>query len=390
MQDRAIFKRIATTKKSILLLGPRQVGKSTLCQSLKPAFSVNLADEELFMAFSKDPGRLKREILALKKPSLVLIDEIQRIPSLLNTVQALLDPGSAAVAGHRFLLTGSSARKLKRAGANLLPGRVILERLDPLTLDEAGDLFELDRALQLGMLPGIYLGGDDSIETLSSYVDIYLREEIRAEALAKNIGQYGRFLDMAALVSGQWINYSKISSDTEIPKETIRRYVSILEDTLMAFRIPSFQPRSRLKRRVSQHDKLYLFDVGVRNALLGIHRRDLAADQRGSVFEQWLTLQLIYLNRAHRKNWSLSSYRTAGGAEVDLVIEREQDVIGLEIKASRNIDKSDLRGLQSLGEVVGRAKPYRKWVAYLGEREQVFKDGTRALPFRRAIEEICE
>jgi predicted AAA+ superfamily ATPase len=388
MQDRLIAKWIIKTGKSVLLLGPRQVGKSTLCQSFAPVLSINLADEELFIAYSKDPSRLKREVHALKKAGFILIDEIQRVPSLLNSVQALLDPGPHSVEGRRFLLTGSSAAKLKQSGANLLPGRVVLEYMDPLLVSELGDKFDLDRALRFGMLPGVYLGEEDSEQVLSSYADLYLREEIRAGALAKDIGQYARFLDIAALFSGQWLNYSKISSEAEISKETIRRYVSVLEGTLMVFRVPSFHPGARTKRRVSQKDKLFLFDLGVRNALLGVHRQKITPDQRGHLFEHWLILQIIYMNRALRKDWHLSTYRTDGGAEVDLVIERDGDVIGLEIKASRNIGKSDLRGLKSLEEVMGRKQPFLKWIAYLGDTEQVFEDGTRVIPFQKLLQEL--
>lgn len=185
------------------------------------------------------------------------------------------------------------------------------------------------------MLPGIFLGGPEAVDVLGTYAEVYLREEIRAEALTKNVGGYARFLDVSAIVSGQWLNYSKIASDTEIPKETVRRFVEILEDTLLLFRVHSFQPKRRISRRVSQRDRVLLFDVGVRNALLSLHRRPVSPDQTGSLFEQWFVLQALYLNRARRRGWAISSYRTEAGAEVDLVIEREDDIVGIEIKAGR-------------------------------------------------------
>lgn len=378
MRDRLLRSRIAAIKKSILLLGPRQVGKSTLAHSFKPQLIVDLADEETFLAYSKDPARLKREIAGLNQGSTVVIDEVQRAPQILNTIQSILDSNGAKV---RFLLTGSSARKLRRRSVNLLPGRVIREYLDPLLVAELGDDFALDRALQIGMLPGIYLDHESGIDVLGSYAEIYLREEIRVEALAQNIGNYARFLDVIALMSGQWLNYSKLSSDTEIPKETVRRYMGVLEDTLLAFRIPAFRPREKISRRISQRDKIFLFDVGVRNALLGLHRRPLSIDQIGSIFEQWLVLQIIYLNRALRKEWTISSYRTEAGAEVDLVIETANEILGVEIKSGKNVAPKQLSGLASLGEVVGRYKPYRRYVAYQGMRAQLFEDGTEALPY---------
>lgn len=380
-----LFRRIERSRQNILLLGPRQVGKSTLCRALAPGRIIDLADEQVYLSHAKDPGLLKRELLAGRSSALIVIDGVQRLPSMLNTVQSLADDPSNSF---RFVLTGSSARKLKRGGANLLPGRVILEHMDPFTLFEVGNTFDIARALQLGMLPGIYLGGVDSIATLDTYVEVYLREEIRAEALVRNLGDYARFLDVAAILSGQWLNYSKLSSDTEIPKETIRRYVALLEDTLLMFRLPAFAPRGRISRRLSQRDKFLLFDVGIRNALLGIHGRPVAPDQRGAIFEQWLILQMIYLNRALRKGWRMSSYRTEAGAEVDLVIERDDDILGIEIKAGRGAARADTRGLTSLAETVDRYKPVKKWLVYGGDRRQLLDNGVLVLPYLEALQEL--
>ncbi len=379
--------RLAARKHSVLLLGPRQVGKSTLCRSLKPDVGINLASEAQMLRYAKDPGRLARELSVASPSALVFIDEVQRVPALLNEVQVLLD--AADTNGWRFLLTGSSARKLKRGRANLLPGRIVLEHLDPLSaLELPRAQFDLGRALQRGMLPAIYLGGEEELDVLGSYAEVYLREEIRAEALAKDLGSYARFLDVAAIVSGTWLNYSKIASDSEIPKETIRRFVGVLEDTLMVFRIPPFRPKTRISRRVSQRDRFVLFDVGVRNALLGLHRRPPSADQLGGLFEQWLILQILTLNRAARLGWSVSSYRTQAGAEVDVVLERAADIVGIEIKASRSVRRAAARGLQSLAETIGDYKPLVKRVAFLGERAERVSGDVVALPYLELLEEL--
>jgi predicted AAA+ superfamily ATPase len=343
-----------------------------------------LADEQVYLSHAKDAGLLKRELAAMHS-GLIAIDEIQRLPSLLNTVQSLIDDPSNEF---RFILTGSSARKLKRGGANLLPGRAILEYMDPFTYAEVRDAFNLSRSLQVGMLPGIYLGGDESIATLDTYAEVYLREEIRAEALVRNLGDYARFLDMAAILSGQWLNYSKISSETEIPKETIRRYVALLEDTLLIFRLPPFAPRRKITRRIAQREKFLFFDIGVRNALIGVHHRPITPDQKGPAFEQWLILQIIYLNRALRKNWHLSSYRTEAGAEVDLVIEREDDILGVEIKSGRSVSRADSRGLFSLAETVGRYKPVNMWIVFAGDRRQLLGNRVHVLPYLEALAEL--
>lgn len=377
MADRLIRERIARSKSSVLLLGPRQVGKSTLARSLQPGLFVDLADESEFLSFAKDPARLRREIEARRGTRVVVVDEVQRVPQLLNTIQSLIDRSSR---GLKFVLTGSSARKLKRGGANLLPGRVILERMDPLTAIEVEGAIDLDRTLQLGMLPGIYWGDEQAADVLGTYAEVYLREEIQAEAATKNIGGYARFLDVMAAASGQWINYAKLASDIEVPKETVRRFVQLLEDTLIAFRLQPFRPATKTSRRLIQRERVLLFDVGVRNALLGIHRHRLSPDQLGSVFEQWVILQVIYLNHALRKGWRLSTYRTEAGAEVDLVVERESDLVGIEIKAGRHVAAADTRGLASLAEIAGRRKPLQKWLIYRGDRTQRFDSGVHVWP----------
>jgi uncharacterized protein len=383
MQSRLFEAFLAQSSLHLLLLGPRQVGKSTLLKALRPDRYLNLADEEAFLAHAKDPGLLRREVEALSEPSLVVVDEVQRVPRLLNSLQAMMDDLPLR---HRFLLSGSSARKLKARDANLLPGRLVVRHLPPLTLFEAGAKFELEWALQVGMLPGVHLNPADGVALLGTYSDTYLREEIRAEALVREIGGYARFLDIMALSSGHWLNYAKLSSDTEIPKETIRRYVTILEDTLLAVRLPAFKPRLRTTRRVGQRDRLLLFDVGVRNALLGLHRRPPSADQRGPLFEQWFILQVHYLRQLAGQGWQLSAYRTEGGAEVDLVVETDDEIVGLEIKVGRRVGRQDTRGLDSLGEMIGTSKPYRRLVAYTGGTRQRFPNGAEAWPWREVLD----
>ncbi|MBI4238936.1 MAG: ATP-binding protein [Deltaproteobacteria bacterium] len=375
MIERILARRLRKERKHhILLLGARQVGKSTLAKALHPGRYINLADESLFLEYAKVPALLRRELAALRAATLVVIDEVQRVPALLNMVQAMLDEGTA----HRFLLTGSSARKLKRGGANLLPGRIILEHLDPLLYSEMGATFDLERVLRLGSLPGVYLNATRGGDLLDTYATVYLREEVQAEALTRDIGAYSRFVDIAAQMSGQWINYSKMASDAAIPIETIRRFFSLLEDTLLAFRVPSFQPRVN-QRRVSQRDRYVLFDIGVRNALLGIHQRPISPVERGLLFEQWLLLQCLYYQRAHRCHWHIASYRTQAGAEVDIVIDTGREIVGIECKSGARISTVDPRGFRSLEEVVGQS--IRRVVVYTGLRRQRFDDGTEIVPY---------
>ncbi|OGQ05974.1 MAG: hypothetical protein A2W61_04350 [Deltaproteobacteria bacterium RIFCSPLOWO2_01_44_7] len=378
---RKITDSLKKSNKNILLLGPRQVGKSTLAQSLNPNLIINLADEELYLSYSKDPGKIKRELAAIDKPSLIVFDEIQRIPSLLNTLQAHLDVGSP----HRFILTGSSARKLKRGGANLLPGRILLEYLDPLSFWELGSLFNLEKALQTGSLPGVYLDEEEGAETLSSYANTYLREEIQSEAIAKNIGAYARFLDLAAQSSGEWVNYSKIANDSEIPKETIRRFYTILEETLIVFRIPPFRPTSS-KRRVSQRDRFVFFDMGVRNAILGLHKQKLSPIETGKLFEQWVCLECIHFIHSEKKEWKFSAYRTDTGVEVDFILDIGEKLIAIECKLSKNAQEVDMKGLRSFESVAH--KKVDKFLVYTGQTRQVFSKGECALSYKDFFEKV--
>lgn len=382
MLDRTLQPRLQVSPKSVLLLGPRQVGKSTLMRSLRPEKIINLMDEGLYLTYVKDPGRLKREIAALAKPSLVAIDEIQRVPALLNVIQALLDEGSK----HRFFLTGSSARKLKRGHANLLPGRILVEHLDPLSFWELGKRFDLEKALCLGTLPGVYLEGEKlAAELLESYGQIYLREEIQSEALTRNLGSYARFLDLAAEASGQWINYSKLASDSEIPKETLRRFYTLLEDTLVVYRIGAFRPKVS-KRRVSQRERFIFFDLGVRNALLGIHKSPLSPMERGGLFEQWVFLQITAFNHARKKGWRISSFRTDTGAEVDWILDTGSRLLAIECKWGKNVSEHDLSGLRIFENFAPRSA--EKYVVYTGSTVQKFSPRETALPYQDFLSKV--
>ena len=375
MLDRAICKRLTEEKKSVLLLGARQVGKTTLLKSLPLTKFINLADEEIFISYVKDPAKLIREVRAMTGRGIIAIDEVQRAPKILNAVQVLIDEQSP----FRYILTGSSARKLKRGHANLLPGRLIIEYLDPLTISEMGGEYDAERAFSLGCLPGIYLDHESGADLLETYAITYLKEEIQAEALTRAIGSYSRFLDVAAAASGLWINYSKLSTDAEIPKETVRRFFSILEDTLVAFRIPPFRPK-KSSRRVNQRDRYIIFDVGVRNAILKLHRTRLSPAEKGSVFEQFVILQSIYYGRSNKKGWEYFSYRTEGGAEVDLIIDTGEKFLALECKSGRNVNEAELSGFKSFEEVAH--KPVLKYVIYQGESRQQFPNKVLAIPIK--------
>jgi predicted AAA+ superfamily ATPase len=366
----------------VLLLGPRQVGKSTLLRALEPDLVLDLSSASTFRTYISRPERLEEELAAMPpRVRTVLIDEVQRVPALLDVVQAQLD---ARPQRFRFLLSGSSARKLRRGQANLLPGRVHVHHLHPLMAAELGDDFDLDRALGHGTLPGIWseAPGERAL-TLRSYADTYLREEIQAEALVRDLGGFARLLDHVAAASGRILNLSALCEDAGVRYETARRYLDVLEDTLVAFRVPAWSGSDRAG--LVAHPKLFLFDLGVRNALL---RRPLDApldDERGLLLEHVVAFEL------HRRSelWpesKLFHYRTRGGTEVDFLLEVGRDLWGIEVKASRDLAARATTGLRTLRESLPRVK--RSLVIFLGPRRLRLSDGIEAIPLRDFLEEL--
>ena len=231
-------RKIEESPKSVLLLGPRQTGKSTLIKILKPELTINLADEGEFLLFTQNPDELKQR-LASTQYKTVFIDEVQRLPGLLNTVQSILDDQDNMI---KFYLTGSSARKLKRGKANLLPGRVFNYQLGPLVTSELNYRIDTEKALSTGTMPGVYSENNPKFryKTLRSYASTYLKEEIQAEALARNLEGFSRFLYFAAIYSGHFLDISKLASEAQVPRQSAVRYFEILEDTLIVNRSPSY------------------------------------------------------------------------------------------------------------------------------------------------------
>ena len=375
MYERVLSPILRDNRRSVLILGPRQVGKSTLLSSLEPDLALNLASPRAFRDYVSHPERLEAELAALPQgPTTVFIDEVQRVPPLLDVVQVFLDehPGR-----FRFLLSGSSARKLRRGQANLLPGRIHVHHMHPLLACELGTDFDLNRALAHGTLPGIYAESDPRLRNadLRSYVDSYLREEIQAEALVRNLGGFSRLLDLVAASSGRIINLYALCKDAGLAYETARRYIDVLEDTLVAFRVPAWS--GSVRTRLVRHGKFFLFDIGVRNALL---RRPLDRphfDERGLLLEHLVACEL---HRRLGTLWpeaALFHYRTRDGAEVDFVVEVGRELWGIEVKASTHVRRRMLRGLASFASRSERVK--RRIIVFLGRRPQVV-DGVEVLP----------
>jgi len=333
--------------KSLLLLGPRQTGKTTMLETFKPDMSVTLAHTDERRFYEASPSRLRDEIASLPRPAnrdipLVMLDEIQLVPELLDEAQALVDRHAA-----QFLLTGSSARKLRRAGVNLLPGRVVSLKMDPLSIDESADA-PLDRRLAYGSLPGIMSAPDDNARQLDldSYVDTYLQEEIRQEAIVRNLGAFSRFLELAASESGLVVNFSDLASRIGVTHTTITSYYGILEDCLIAERIEPISA-SPVRKRLTRSPRHLFFDLGVRRvaAREGVNPSEV---EKGRQFEQFVGLELLRHIRCNAiSSARLRFWRDPAGPEVDWVVERNGKFIPVEVKYRETPTLSDARHLRT-------------------------------------------
>jgi len=328
------------TKKSFFLFGPRATGKSTLIrqQLSDSARVIDLLDSRFYLRLLSSPGDLESIIYADSENGIVVIDEIQRVPELLNEVHRLIEKKKLT-----FLLTGSSARKLRRGKANLLAGRVWETRLFPLTRREIPD-FNLERYLRYGGLPPVYLSPYPD-EELNAYVNTYLKEEIMAEGLIRKLPPFSRFLRSAALANGEMINFTKLANDCQVPPSTVTEYVGLIKDTLMGFMLPSWK-ESR-KRKAIRMGKFYFFDPGVTHTLTGTETIERNSHLYGKSFEQFIGMEMRAYLSYERKMLDFSYWRSTHGYEVDFLIGRETAV---EVKASQRITRRDFKGLKALEE----------------------------------------
>lgn len=323
-------------KKSHFLLGPRQTGKTFLIrQTLKGIRLYDLLDTSIFLALSQNPGRIGQELTPQDR--MVVIDEIQRLPGLLNEVHRLIEER-----GIRFLLTGSSARKLRRGGVNLLGGRARTRYLHPLTQLELGSRFDLGRAISRGLIPSIYFS-DDPRADLQAYTGSYLQQEIVAEGLTRNVPAFSRFLRVAAFCNGTIVNFTNVSNDSQVARTTIYEYFKILKDTLILSELPAW--RKSKKRKPLASSKYYFFDVGVAASLQGREFR-WGTPEFGGAFETYLMHELsCYSDYASGE--PLSYWRSASGFEVDFVIG---DHTAVEAKAKENVSPADIKSLKAIAE----------------------------------------
>ena len=341
MEIKSRFFRIPD--RSCLLLGPRGTGKSTwLRHCLPDALYLDLLEPALFRSLSSRPERLRELLEGSPDADTVVIDEIQRIPELLTLIHALLE----VPAPRRFILTGSSARKLRRGGVDLLAGRTAHRAMHPFLAAELGG-FDLGAALELGMLPLVH-SASESKDVLNAYASLYLEQEVRAEGLTRNIGAFTRFLEAISFAHGAQLNIASVARDCEVERKVVASYIEILEDLLLGFRVPVF--RKRAKRKTVAHDKFYLFDAGVFRSLRPKGPLDRVEEIDGQALEGLVAQHLRAWADYSGEDARLYFWRTRAGSEVDFVVYGEQGLQAFEVKNASTLQTADMRGLRAFRE----------------------------------------
>jgi len=391
------IKRLVAKGYSGLILGPRQVGKTTLVrgvlEDVKNKLEYFLQIPSMRIEIEADPSKVVRQVEAEKGRMVVFVDESQKVPEIFDAAQYLIDEKKAS-----FIFTGSSARKLKRSGVNLLPGRIKRFYLDPLMWGELGLIkkstlaelemenvnqktkITLEDTLIYGSLPGIIeLPERDRRDFLRSYAQIYLEEEIRAEALSRKIGAFSRFLELAAAESGTSPNITKLSNESGVSQPAVKEFFRVLEDTLIVERVDPYIKSAR--KRIFSSPRYYFFDIGVRNSIarLPLEKNTINA-QKGILFEHAVILEIIRRTRALGGNFKVCFWRTSGGAEVDCVIDLGTSVIPIEIKASKSVAPSEIKGLKIFLKDYGKVAKHG-FVITMGDRKEKLAENITALPW---------
>jgi predicted AAA+ superfamily ATPase len=369
-------------EKSFFLFGPRGTGKTTwLRQQLPRARWFDLLRADEYLPLLRDPALFRRSVEALPAGSWVVVDEVQKLPRLLDEVQGLI---SAHPRRHRYALSGSSARKLRRLDANLLAGRVIRRDFFPLTGAETGFEIPPERLLRYGCLPDAVTQPEHAVDILEAYVSTYLREEIQQEAYAKSLDSFARFLEIAALMNGQVVNAAGIARDAAVARPTVQRFFETLVDTLIGIWVRPWQPR--LKVREAAHPKFYFFDPGVVRALAGRVRDPLAPEERGALLETLVLHELRSHMSAANTGGELRYWRTPAGVEVDFLWTRGPRAVAVEVKSSATWRSHQSKALK---ELVASGTVARAFGVYLGGH--ALKDGpVEILPlaqFQRRLSE---
>jgi uncharacterized protein len=374
-----IARKLDLPTQSCFLFGPRGTGKTSWLRNEFPvSVYIDLLESNTHNRLLAYPQRLE-EMIPLKVDGPIIIDEIQKVPELLNEVHRLIEKRKLS-----FILTGSSARKLRKAGSNLLAGRALTKYIFPLIPSELNDDFEFEKALKFGLLPTIYDVDKDinAEEYLSSYIQTYLKEEVLQEGLTRNIGTFTRFLETASFSQGEALNMSSVARECSVNRKMAESYFEILEDLLIASRVQVFQKKA--KRKMSQHPKFYFFDVGVYRAIRPKGPLDSPEEIDGAAIET-LTFQIIsaWIEYSAKK-LRLYYWRTQNGEEVDFILYGEDGLIALEVKRKSRFDKRDLKGLQTFKKDYPICKAF---FAY-GGKENLCVDGVNVRPLNQILKNL--
>jgi len=367
---------IKPPKKSFFLFGPRSTGKTTWVKKTFPkAVYIDLLEAELFNDLLANPQRLEN-FIPKDFRNWVIIDEVQRIPDLLNEIHRLIEKHK-----YKFVLTGSSARKLRRRGINLLGGRALTYSLHPLTAVELGNDFDLEHSLKYGHLPCAYTEPEPK-KYLESYVKTFLEEEIRQEAITRNLSAFSRFLESASFSQGAMLNISSVARECAVERKVVENYFTILEDLLIAYRIPVFTKRA--KRRLAAHPKFYFFDVGVYRTLRPMGPLDMPEQVEGIAYETLFFQELLAINDALDLGYDVSYWRTSNNEEVDLIMYGHKGIKAFEVKRTGKIKRSMLRGLRLFLRDYPMAKAY---FIYGGNRP-MREESINILPFEDTLKNL--
>ena len=366
--------------KSLFLFGPRQTGKSSFIKNqlmnTDVAMFWTLLDGRLRLKVLADPSILRQEVEVRNlRDCIIIIDEIQKCPELLDEVHFLIEERNI-----RFLLTGSSARKLRSSGVNLLGGRATQRHFHPFNFAEIGNHpnYNLSYIFEHGLLPSMFLSSDIE-EDLSAYVDTYLTEEIAAEGFSRNIPNFARFLTVASMSNSQLINYTNIASDSQVPVQTVKQWFQVLEDTLLGYQVESFT--NTKKRKAITTSKFYFFDIGIARALRNIPAPKENTTEFGEYFEHLICMELkSWIDYKHPRS-KLTYWRSTSNMEVDFCVDEE---IAIEVKSSSNVNEKHLKGLKALRE----EGIFKRYVVVCQEEHPRIIDGIEILPWKYFFDEL--
>jgi len=376
-----VARLLTEPEQSILLLGPRGTGKSTWIQHhFRDAVIYDLLNTSESLRLNREPEALYRELESESAKRWIVIDEVQKAPALLDEVHRLIENKKL-----RFILSGSSARKLRRGGTNLLAGRAIVTHMFPFVSAELGSDFSVSDGIMNVTLPMAVLGGDP-VSYLTTYAETYLQEEIRAEALTRNIGHFSRFLEVAARQNGQVTNVAGIARDAAVSRQTVQNYFTVLVDTLIGYWIEPWKLKRRTKQ--VQHPKFYLFDSGVARALSGRIAYPPTQEESGPLLETLLFNEIRSFLSYSKLHYGIYFWRSYDGVEVDLLCETSKGFVAAEFKASAKWEKRFNRGLHRMKSELGE-RLTGCFGVYLGDRAALW-DGVHVLPVREFLQRLWD